>query len=138
MIDVEFELFDKVAKAIHEKFPKAYVVGEYVSAPPKFPCVSIIEVGNELYRKSLNSSGRENHAFLLYEVNVFDNKLTDASGGKKREAKEIAHIVDDTLGKYGFTRIMLQPIPNEVDGSVFRIVGRWNVIVDKDKKFYRR
>ena len=134
MIDIESEVFSIIAKAIRVKYPDAYVVGEYVKAPSKFPCVSIVEIDNAAYDKTQSGNSRENHADVTYEVNVYSNK----SSGKKSECRAIAALIDDEYAALGFSRAMLQPIPNVDDATVYRMTGRYRGVVSKDKIVYRR
>lgn len=134
MINIESEIFSIVAKVIRAKYPKAYVVGEYVKSPPKFPCVSIVELDNTAYDRTQSSYSLENHADITYEVNIYSNK----ESGKKSECKDIASLIDNEFATLGFSRAMLQPIPNMDDATIYRITGRYRGVVSKDKKVYRR
>ena len=51
MIDIENTVFDSVSKDVRSKCPDIYMVGEYVKTPPKFPCVSLIEMDNQSYQR---------------------------------------------------------------------------------------
>ena len=44
MIDIESEVFSTVAMVVRTAYPDIYMVGEYVKIPPKFPCVSLVEM----------------------------------------------------------------------------------------------
>ena len=134
MIDVESEIFNRVAKVIRSKYPDAYVVGEYVKSPSRFPCISIIEMDNTAYDKTQTSSSLENHAELMYEVNIYSNKTS----GKKSECKAIASLLDNEFATLGFSRTMLQPIPNLDDATIYRILGRYKAVVSKDNRIFRR
>lgn len=134
MINVESEIFNIVAKAIRDAFPGAYVVGEYVKSPSRFPCVSIVEFDNTAYERTQTSGNLENHADLTYEVNIYSNKTS----GKKSECRAIAALIDNELATLGFSRTMLQPIPNVDDATIYRILGRYRGVVSKDKIVYRR
>ena len=134
MINIEEELFSNVATATREAFPKVYMVGEYVKSPPSFPCVSLIEMDNSVYTRTQTSLGDENHAQLMYEVNVYSNK----KNGKKSECKNIISFIDELMLKYGFTRTMLQPIPNMDDATIYRMIARYSAVVSKDKELFRR
>ena len=134
MIDIENEVFSTIAKAIRTEYPNAYVVGEYVKSPSKFPCVSIVEVDNTMYERTQSSGGLENHADVMYEINVYSNKTS----GKKSECKAIAALIDNEFATLGFSRTMLQPIPNVDDATIYRMTGRYRGVVSKDYKVYRR
>ena len=134
MINVENEIFDILAKAVRTAFPGAFVVSEYVKSPSRFPCVSIVEMDNTAYDRTQTSGSRENHADVTYEVNIYSNKTS----GKKSECKAIASLIDNEFATLGFSRTMLQPIPNGDDATIYRMVGRYRGVVSKDKKVFRR
>ena len=134
MIDIESEVFSIVANAVRTAYPDAYVVGEYVKSPTRFPSVSIVEMDNTAYDRTQTSDNLENHAELLYEVNIYSNKTS----GKKSECKAIASLIDNEFATLGFSRILLQPIPNLEDATIYRMTGRYKGVVSKDKKVYRR
>lgn len=133
MIDIEPEVFDDVSKAVRNEYPNVYMTGEYVRVPPSFPCVSLIEADNQIYRNTRDSGHIENHVQVIYEVNVYSNKTT----GKKTECKAIISLIDSRMESLGFTRTILTPVPNEQDG-IYRMVGRYRAIVSRDKTIYRR
>ena len=134
MINVESEIFSRVAESVRAAFPAVFMSGEYVRTPPKFPFVSLVEMSNTAYDRTQSSGGLENHASLMYEVNVYSNKKS----GKKSECKAIAALIDDEMAALGFSRSMLQPIPNMDDATIYRMTGRYTAVISKDKKLYRR
>lgn len=134
MIDIENEVFNTVASVVRAAYPGIYVVGEYVKTPPKFPCVSLVEMDNQSYQATEDSGSSENHASVMYEVNIYSNK----SVGKKSECKAIAALIDERMLALGFARTMLQPIPNLDDATIYRMVGRYSAVISKNKSVYRR
>ena len=134
MIDVETEIFSDVSAVVRAKYSKVYMTGEYVKSPPAFPCVSLVEADNQVYRNARDSSNIENFVQVLYEVNVFSNKTS----GKKTECKAIMALIDTKMEALGFTRTLMNPIPNEDDATIYRMVARYRAIVSKDKTIYRR
>lgn len=134
MIDVEAEIFNIVATALREEYPKIFITGEYVKAPSSFPCASLIEVDNQVYRNTRTTCCIENHAQIMYEVNVYSNK----KNGKKAECKSIISLIDRKLGELGFTRTLLNSIPNGEDATIYRMVGRYRAIISKEHIIYRR
>ena len=134
MIDCENEIFDIVSKAVREKYPSVFISSEYVRTPSKFPFVSLIEMSNTAYDRTQTSGSLENHVSVMYEVNVYLNKTS----GKKSECKAIATLIDNELAALGFSRTMLQPIPNMDDATIYRMTGRYTAVISKDKKLYRR
>ena len=134
MINVENEIFDRVASAVRAVYPSVFISGEYIRTPSKFPFVSFIEMSNTAYDRTQSSGGLENHASLMYEVNVYSNKTS----GKKSECKAIVALIDNELATLGFSRTMLQPIPNMDDATIYRITGRYTAVISKEKVIYRR
>ena len=134
MINIENEIFNIVSTKVRKKYPKIFMTGEYVKSPSSFPCVSLIEVDNQIYRNTRSTESIENHVQVLYEVNVYSNKTK----GKKAESKEIISLIDNQMERLGFTRTMMTPIPNEDNATIYRIVARYRAIVSKDNVIFRR
>ena len=134
MIDIENELFTIISTDLRATYTDIFITGEYVKSPPSFPCVSIIEEDNQTYRNTRDSSNIENHVQVVYEVNVYSNKTT----GKKSECKAIISQIDKQMGRLGFTRTLLTPIPNELDATIYRMTARYRAIVSKENMIYRR
>lgn len=134
MIDVENEIFNYIATRLRAKYPNIFVTGEYLKTPPSFPCVSVVEIDNAVYRTTQTNEEKENHVSVLYEINVYSNKHS----GKKAECKEIAGVIDEMMLPLNFTRTMLEPIPNLYDATIYRILGRYKAVVSKNKTIFRR
>ena len=134
MINIENEIFNDVAMVVRGKYPNVNMTGEYVKSPSSFPHVSLVEMDNSVLTSTQTSTEYENHATLMYEANVYSNKNT----GKKTECKEIMATWDERMLANGFTRTMLQPIPNMDDATIYRITARYTAIISKDKMIYRR
>ena len=134
MINVENEIFDIVAKAVRNAYPGIYMIGEYVKSPSQFPCVSLVEIDNSAYTRTQTDSSVENHAELMYELNVYSNKKS----GKKSECKAITALIDNEMAALNFSRIMLQPMPNMDDATIYRMVGRYRAVASKDNTIFRR
>ena len=134
MIDIESAVLNEVSAAVHAKYPQAHIVAEYVKTPPQFPCVSLMEMDNTTYLRAEDSSNVENAAAVMYEINVYSNK----DFGKKTECKKLAALIDEVMLRIGFARTMLQPIPNLDSATIYRIIGRYSAVVDKNKMIYRR
>ena len=134
MIDVESAVFNTVATKVREVFPDIYMVGEYVKSPSSFPAVSLVEMDNAVRTDTIDSGSNENHANVMYEVNVYSNKTT----GKKSECKAIIALIDQEMLALGFVRATLTPVPNMNDSTIYRMVGRYRASVSADNKIYRR
>lgn len=135
IIDVENTIFDKVATALRDEFTGIFVAGETIAIPSSFPAVTLVEMDNSTYMRSLDSSGEENHAVLMYQADVYSN----LSAGKKTQCRSIISTIDTEMQKLGFVRIGSSPmaIPN-ADANIYRMVARYRATISKDKIIYRR
>lgn len=133
MIDIESEVFDTVFKALNESEYDITMSSEFVAAPASFPSVSLIELSNVPMRRTMTQELHENHAIVMYEINVYSDKAR----GRKREAKNIAELVDNVMVSMGFVRTMYTPVPNYADGTIFRLTMRYSAVVGKDHVVYR-
>lgn len=134
MIDMETEIFNEVSERVREQYPDIFMTGEYVKTPPSFPCISLVEVDNATFRNSQTTEGQENHAAIMYELNVYSNKTK----GKKAECKEIVAFIDEILMGLNFTRLMLEPVPNQDEATIYRMLGRYRAVISKNKTIFRR
>lgn len=132
MIDCENIIFNTIATAIRAVHGTVFVSGEYVDSPASFPAVTIVEQDNSVYVK-MSTTELENHAEVMYECNVYSNKVS----GKKSEAKAIADTVDTAFKGMGFTRKLKQPIPNLQDSKIYRITMRYEGIIDRENFVYQ-
>lgn len=134
MIDVENAVFDRIANKVREVFPGIFMTGEYVSSPASFPAVSLVEMDNAANAETIDSGSSENHANVMYELNVYSNRTV----GKKSECKAIAALIDEEMLAMGFSRSTLTPVPNEYDSTIYRMVGRYTATVSSDHIIFRR
>ena len=134
MIDIESAVFNAVATKVRESFPDIFIVGEYVKSPPSFPAVSLMEMDNSTRVETIDSGSKENHANVMYEVNVYSNKTV----GKKSECKAIIALIDEEMLAMGFARSALTPVPNENDSTIYRMVGRYRATVSSNNTIFRR
>ncbi len=131
MIDIESDIVDVITTALEERFPGISVYDEEILTPSSFPCVTVEEADNYSYQKTADSKSNENHAVLMYEINVYSNK----ANGKKRECKNIYSFIDEILLKMGFSRISTEPA--SIDSTtIYRLVGRYKAVADKNKTIY--
>ena len=134
MINIENFVFDRVATAVREQFPDIFMTGEYVNSPPSFPAVSLVETDNSSRIETSDSGSNENHANVMYEVNVYSNK----TAGKKSECKTIIALIDEEMLVLGFSRATMTPVPNMNDSTIFRMVGRYRATVSANNTIFRR
>lgn len=133
MIDYETDIFLTVNDAVITAFPAALITDKALWTPSTFPAVSVVEVNNTAYESTQDTSSNENHVTLTYEINSYSN----SEDGRKTECRAVAAAADVAMLSMGFTRTMLEPIPN-ADSTIYRMVGRYTAVVSADGKVYRR
>ena len=124
MIDIESDVLTAVATALRTQFSGIRVDGFYISSTAQLPAVSVVEADNRIF-KSMRTTKIENADEVMYEVNIFSGKPS----GRKAEAKAIASATDAVMESLGFTRTMMEQVPNYADASIFRLVLRYEGIV---------
>lgn len=138
MIDIEDDIFDEVSEKVYSAFekkcPDLLMMSEYVKSPPSFPFISLVEIDNATFRNTQSTDGNENHVAVTYELNVYSNKTS----GKKAECKALAGFIDEILLGMNFTRTMLEPVPNQDEATIYRMLGRYRAVISKNKTIYRR
>lgn len=138
MIDIEDDIFDEVSEKVYAAFekkcPDLLMMSEYVKSPSSFPFISLVEIDNATFRNTQSTDGNENHVAVTYELNVYSNKTS----GKKAECKALAGFIDEILLGMNFTRTMLEPVPNQDEATIYRMLGRYRAVISKNKTIYRR
>lgn len=136
MIDIEADVFDMAARAVLESYPDAFTTSEDTPVPASFPAVSVKESDNAEASSTHDTSGEELYANVTYDVNIYSN-LT-AGGAAKRQARDIARIIDSVMREKNFTRTFMQPVQNLADTSVYRLTARYVATVRHDATVFRR
>lgn len=131
MINIENEIFHTLSTAIKASYPNAYITSKENNVPTSFPAISIVEIDNFTRTSTLNSSMGENHAHIVYEINIYSNKANT----NKTETKNILSIVDTQMQELGFIRQLTRQMPT--DETVYRIVARYKGLVSSDKLIFR-
>lgn len=133
MNTIENDVYTKVATEIRSQYGEdsIFITGEYTPTPPFFPCVYLNEADN--FNAGYDGSNNEVVTGVMYGVEVYTNKVN----GKKAEAKGIMAVIDDVMTGLGFTRTMLQQLPNMNDATIFRLTARYTASVI-DNTIYRR
>lgn len=132
MVDIEYQLYTELAKALRDEYKGIFVTVEPVLSPSKFPAVSFAERSNTTYIRTLDSSHSENHSQVMYQVDIYSNKKT----GAKAECKAIAGFIDRLMRSYNFVRSFLEPVDN-IDLDVYRMTARYTGVISKEKQVYR-
>lgn len=133
MIDIENQIITIVGTAVKAVDSSVFVTSVYEQIPSKFPCVYITEADNYVYTPSIDSASNENHANVMYEIQVFTNN----TNGRKASGKELFTAADEALLSLGFVRNTKQTI-NQKDATVCCIIGRYTAVVSKNNEIFRR
>lgn len=128
MIDISNVVLRKVKDAVTAVYQTADILSYDPDSITSYPCVSVVERDNYTYERSLDGVGAEYHANVVFEINVY----TNATDGKRTQAKEIIKLIDDVMLSNKFMREMLNPLPN-IDRSVYRMYARYKAIVGADE-----
>lgn len=121
MIDIENEVFNRVALALRERFAGITVYGERVETPSAFPSVTLVEDDNSRPSGTVSlSKEKPLSADLMYTVEIYSNLRT----GKKAQAKEIREVIDAEMNDMCFTQTYSNPTPN-VDRTIYRYTVRY-------------
>ena len=130
---IENDVFTAVATKLRAVLGASniYVTGEYNPIPPQFPCVFLYESDN--FNAGFDGCNAEVVTAVTYSVECYSNK----TNGRKSECKEIMEIIDSVLTPMGFTRTMMQQLPNLSDATIFRMTARYTAAVINNT-IYRR
>ena len=128
MIDIESKVFDTVFNAVTAStaFPNADVTTGFDEKIAVFPCVVVEEVDNSPYQKGNTDDCAENYTRLIYEVSIYTDNMNTA----KTTGKAIFEVVDTALQGLKFRRVRKNK-PLNINRTIFRQYGRWEVIVGK-------
>jgi hypothetical protein len=132
MINNASEIFTKLTTALKRADSSVKTSSVYTNTPTTYPFVSIEQIGNNVYERGIDSGDIENFAYITFEVNVY------ASGNTKMsKAYSLLEVVDSELKDIGFTRIVISPMQDQNE-TIYRLVARYEAVVGKDLKVYRR
>ena len=132
MINNSSEIFDRITTALQESDNAVKTSSVYVNAPSSYPFVSIELIEDSIYEQGVDSGDIENFANMSYEINVYtkgDTRMSSAYG--------LLGVADNFMKSIGFTRIIIQPMQDQNE-TLYRIIARYEAVVGKDLKVYRR
>ena len=132
MINNASEIFDRITTALKSSDSAVKTSSVYVNAPSSYPFVSIELIEDSVYELGVDSGDIENFANMTYELNVYTKGDTRMS-----KAYKLLGVADDLLKSIGFTRIIIQPMQDQNE-TLYRIIARYEAVVGKDLKVYRR
>lgn len=126
MIDIESKIVDTVFNAVNAIYPNANVTTGFDETTATFPSVVIEEVENVPVRRFDTDDCAENYSRISYEISIYTNNVNSA----KSDGKTIFAAVDEALQGLKFRRIRKNK-PLNINRTIFRQYGRWEVIVGK-------
>lgn len=126
MNDCEDFIYNRVRKAVLEKYPNAHMSSEYVSSPAGFPFVTLWAHDSTPKQGSQTNGAQEAVTTQHFTVNVYSNLRT----GKKSQAKTIMQLIDTELYKLNCLRTSYLPVPNMLDTTLYRLVATYSVDFD--------
>lgn len=95
--------------------------------------MTLVEADNRVLTRMRTSDDIENGVSVTWDMNVYSNK----TAGKKAEAKAITNTIDDAFKEIGFTRTFREQIPNLNNATIYRIVCRYEAVIDKNFVIYQ-
>lgn len=124
MIDISNIVLRVVKESVQAVYPDCYFTTTNPDSVSKSRVVSMTEIDNYTYQRSLDDSLYEHHANIALQFDVYSNNTE----GKKKEAKEIMDLVDNAMQSMKFVRTYCNPTPN-IDRSYYRITARYKAVV---------
>ena len=120
MIDIENQVYTRLKEAIGTS---AKTSSSYARTPSSFPFVSITMSDNRV--SHLDNSDAEKYATCMFEINVYAN-----DSEAKTTAKSIMNTIDVEMYRMNGVRISCTPVPNLEDGTIYRLVARYECETD--------
>ena len=132
MINNASEIFTRLTTALQSEDSSVKTASVYTNSPTDYPFVSIEMIGNSVYERGIDSGDIENFANIDYEINVYTK-----GNSKMSKAYKLLGVADDFMKSIGFTRIIATPMQDQNE-TLYRLVARYEAVVGKDLKVYRR
>jgi len=132
MINNANEIFTRLTTALQSEDSSVKTSSVYTNSPTSYPFVSIEVIGNGVYEMGIDSGDIENFANIDYEINVIATGDT-----KMSKAYKLLGVADNFMKSIGFTRIILTPMQDQNE-TKYRLLARYEAVVGKDLKVYRR
>ena len=132
MINNSSEMFTRITTALKTYDSSVKTSSVYTNSPSSYPFVSIEMINNDVYDDGIDSGDIENFATLSYEINIYAKGDTRMS-----KSWELLEIADNFMKSVGFTRVSATPMQDQNE-TLYRIIARYEGVVGKDLKVYRR
>lgn len=124
---------NEIFSAIYTACSTAKVVKGNPKIAPSFPCVTFLEKINTTNDATFDTSG-ECANDITYEINIFSNSETPIA-----ECASLRSTIDGVMsGTYRMRRTFSDVVPNYQDENIYRYLLRYQCVIDKNNKIYRR
>ena len=132
MINNSSEMFTRITTALRTYDSNVKTSSVYTNSPSSYPFVSIEMILNDVYENGIDSGDIENFAEMAYEINVYTKGNT-----KMTEAWKLLEVADNLMKSVGYMRVSATPMQDQNE-TLYRIIARYEGVVGKDLKVYRR
>ena len=132
MITNSSEIFTRLTTALKDVDSSVKTSSVYTNSPSDYPFVSIELINDIVYENGIDSGDIENFANIDYEINVYTKGNT-----KMSKAYKLLEVADNFMKSIGFIRNILTPMQDQNE-TLYRLVARYEAVVGKDLKVYRR
>lgn len=125
-------VFNDLINEIQNEINPVPITIPFTGMSPEFPIVTMDEISNETNVDTVDSSG-EYHNIQSFELNIYTVGISS-----RTKSHELRDKIDNIMTPHNMNRTFSQSVPNYLDDSIYRYVLRYECIIGKDKKFYRR
>ena len=132
MINNASEIFTRLTTALETADSSVRTSSVYTNSPSSYPFVSIELIDDTVYERGSDSGDIENFANMGYEINVIATGDT-----KMSKAYKLLGVADNFMNSIGFVRIIMSPMQDQNE-TKYRLLARYEAVVGKDLKVYRR
>ena len=132
MIDNFNEIYTRITTALKTYDSNVKTSSVYTNTPSSYPFVSIELIEDSVYEQGIDSGDVENFAVNSYEINVYAKGNLAMSNARK-----LLEVADNFMKSIGFTRISKTPLQDQNE-TIYRFIARYEGVVSKDLKVYRR
>ncbi|MFW6002000.1 MAG: hypothetical protein ACOCQD_01525 [archaeon] len=129
---LETIVYDILSTAIEEEFSDASIVNQYEPEVTTFPHIMIEQTNS--FNDIDSMTKQANFDNVIFQIEIYT-----IGDYKKKDAKEIADIVQDEMSILGFLKEQRSPVDNLQNRDVYRLMLRFSGKKDLTKNsLYRR
>lgn len=127
------DLTNMIITKLRQRLDITNVLSGYQPVVPSFPCITVEEQSNNVYRLTRDSSGN-NHHEISYFIDIYTN-----GNGRISKAKSLRGQVDSIIeDEFGLIRVSANVIPNYIDTNIYRYRLVYSGVISNDKTIYGR